>query len=146
MKGEQGSEVKFRSPKRQVGYAQVWHVLTLDKGLSDQAYRLYALLLKYAQQKDNAYPTVETLADELGKKERSVLMSLKELVINGLISREKRPGTSTMTWIEEIDIVYKQELEILLKERDKRYMQKNAPTTCKKMHPNKNNLRKGCVR
>lgn len=54
-------EIRFRRRIEEAGYSILYHVLTLDGELSDQAFRLYSLLLKYAQQKDYAYPGVKRL-------------------------------------------------------------------------------------
>lgn len=104
-------EIRFRRQIEDAGYSVLYHVLTLDRGLSDQAFRLYSLLLKYAQQKSHAYPGVKRLAEDLGKSEVSVSRALAELKERGLISRQRRFGTSTITWIEDPNQVYGDILE-----------------------------------
>ena len=99
-------EIRFRNPIQRHGFAIVYHVLTLDKTLSDGAFRLYALLLKYAQQKNHAYPGVQRLADDLGTSERTIKSRLAELEQPGLITRQRRFGKSSITWIEDLTEVY----------------------------------------
>jgi len=126
-------EVEHRSPKRRVGYAQMWHVLTWDKNLSDGAYRLYAAILKYAQQKTKCYMTVKSLSEDLCKSESVIHRRIAELVSKGLITREQRPGTTPWTWIEEIDNIYQKEMEEYLANREKSSTPvKNDTTPCQK--------------
>jgi predicted transcriptional regulator len=113
LKGSKGKEtsmpndeIRFRRRIEEAGYSILYHVLTLDGELSDPAFRLYSLLLKYAQQKDYAYPGVKRLAEDLGKSEKSVKRALAELGRRGLISRQRRFGTSTITYIEDPNEVY----------------------------------------
>ena len=104
-------EIRFRRQIEEAGYSILYHVLTLDVELSDQAFRLYSLLLKYAQQKDHAWPGIPRLAENLGKSQRSIERAIAELVKKGIISRQRRFGTSTITWIEDLNEVYKDVLE-----------------------------------
>lgn len=102
----QQEEIRFRNPVEQHGFAVVYHVLTLDRNLSDGAFRLYALLLKYAQQKDRAYPGVARLASDLGVSEKTIKNRLAELERARLISRQRRFGSSSITWIEALQDAY----------------------------------------
>jgi len=104
-------EIRFRRPIEEAGYSILYHALTLDRELSDQAFRLYSLLLKYAQQKDYAYPGIERLAEDPGKGEKSIRRAMNELMQRGLISRQRRFGTSSITWIEDPNDVYGDALE-----------------------------------
>jgi len=106
----QSEEVRFRNPIQRHGFAILYHVLTLDKGLSDGAFRLYALLLKYAQQKDFAYPGVERLAQDLGVSTRTILNRLAELEEHKMITRQRRFGKSAITWIEDLAQAYAEHL------------------------------------
>ena len=99
-------EIRFRRRIEEAGYSILYHVLTLDGELSDQAFRLYSLLLEYAQQGGKAWPGVERLAENLGKSKKSVKRALAELRRRGLISRQRRFGTSTITYIEDPNDVY----------------------------------------
>jgi len=103
---EEPGSIRFRNPVKQQGWAQVHHVLTLDTELSDGAYRLYVLLLMYARQSDGCWPGVERLARDLGRAPSTVKARLAELVKRGLITRERRLGTSSITWIEDLEKVY----------------------------------------
>ena len=62
----------FRNPVKRKGWAQVYHVLTMDEELSDGAFRLYVLLLKYAQQRGGCWPGRERLARDLGTTTRTI--------------------------------------------------------------------------
>lgn len=104
-------EIRFRRRIEDAGFSVLYHVLTLDKELSNQAFRLYSLLLKYAQQRGRAYPGVKRLAEDLAKSEVSISRALAELTKRGLISRQRRFGTSSITWIEDPNEVYKDVLE-----------------------------------
>jgi len=95
--------LRFRSTVKQPGWAQVYHILTLDKELSDGAFRLYALLLKYARQSGGCWPGVNRLAQDLGKAKSTIKIRLAELTERGLITRERRFGTSSITWIEDLE-------------------------------------------
>lgn len=103
---EQPERLQHRSPVKRAGYAIMHHVLTLDSQLSDGAFRLYALLLKYAQQKSACWPGVVRLAQDLSKTERTTARRLSELVGRGLITRERRRSASAITWIEDLEHVY----------------------------------------
>jgi GntR family transcriptional regulator len=103
---EAPESIRFRNTVKQQGWAQVYHVLTLDTELSDGAYRLYALLLKYARQSGGCWPGVKTLARDLGRSPSTIKARLDELVRRGLIIRERRLGTSSITWIEDLETIY----------------------------------------
>lgn len=96
----------FRNPVKQDGWAQVYHVLTLDTDLSDGAFRLYVLLLRYARQDAECWPGRDRLAQDLGKSVRSIDYRLEQLVKRGLITREQRQNQTAMTWIEDVEKVY----------------------------------------
>jgi hypothetical protein len=104
--GDAPETIRFRSPVKQQGWAQVYHALTLDTELSDGAFRLYVLLLKYARQSGSCWPGVERLARDLGKAKSTVKARLAELTRRGLITRGRRLGTSSVTWIEDLEQVY----------------------------------------
>jgi GntR family transcriptional regulator len=103
---EEPESIRFRNTVKQQGWAQVYHVLTLDTELSDGAFRLYALLLKYAWQSGGCWPGVKTLARDLGRSPSTIKARLDELVRRGLIIRERRLGTSSITWIEDLETIY----------------------------------------
>lgn len=63
----------------------------IDADISDGAFRLYAVLMRYADNKTGkAYPALETLADRLRKNEKSVRRYAKELSDHGVISIKNR--------------------------------------------------------
>jgi GntR family transcriptional regulator len=103
---EEPESIRFRNTVKQRGWAQVYHVLTLDTELSDGAYRVYALLLKYARQSGGCWPGVKTLARDLGRSPSTIKARLAELTNRGLITRERRLGTSSITWIEDLETIY----------------------------------------
>jgi hypothetical protein len=101
----------FRNPVKRKGWAQVYHVLTMDEELSDGAFRLYVLLLKYAQQRGGCWPGRERLARDLGTTTRTIDRRLAELIERGLITRVQRVNQTAMTWIEDLEDVYADEGE-----------------------------------
>jgi len=103
---ENSERIQYRRMVDQAGFARVCHLVTLDTELSDGAVRLYLLLLMYARDKDNCWPGVERLAQELDKTERTIERRLGELTNRGLITRQQRLNISAMTWIEDLEEVY----------------------------------------
>ena len=99
----------FRNPVKRKGWAQVYHVLTMDEELSDGAFRLYVLLLKYAQQRGGCWPGRERLARDLGTTTRTIDRRLAELIERGLITRVQRVNQTAITWIEDLETVYADE-------------------------------------
>lgn len=99
-------ELRFRRQVDAAGWAMMSHVLTLDQGLSDGAFRLYALLLKYARQEGGCWPGVARLAQDLGKDQATVKRRVAELESRGLITRERRYGRSSLTWLEDLEPLY----------------------------------------
>ncbi len=114
-------QVRYRNPVKQLGFSQIENILTLDNELSDGAYRLYSLLLMYARQKDNCFPGIEKLGADIGKSGRAILRAMNQLVSLGLITRQKRFGTSAITWIEDIEGIeyYVKAAQARLDESDK---------------------------
>ena len=81
--------LRSRSTVKQLGWAQVYHILTLNNELSDGAFRLYVLLLKYARQSRRCWPGVERLARDLDKAKSTIKAQLAELTERRLITRER---------------------------------------------------------
>jgi DNA-binding MarR family transcriptional regulator len=113
-------EVRHRNPIKELGFAMMEHALTLDTDLSDGAYRTYALLKFYWQHKGTAFPTVETMAEKRGLRRETVGVHLKELVDKGLITRQPRVGTSTLTHLEDLPQEYQDIALAELERRDAR--------------------------
>ena len=95
-------EISFRDEIEGVGWARVSHALTLLSEISDGAYRLYCLLLMYAQQKAVAWPSERILAEELGVHRTTVSRRFTELEKVRLVARKRRVAASTLTWIEPL--------------------------------------------
>jgi DNA-binding transcriptional ArsR family regulator len=110
-------EIRHRNPIKELGFAAMEHALTLDTNLSDGAYRTYALLKFYWQNKYTAFPTVDTMATQRGLRRETVGVHLKELVDKGLITRQPRVGTSTLTHLEDLPQEYS---DLALKELERR--------------------------
>ena len=106
-------ELRFRRRIEDFGFAMIYHILTLDKTLSDSAFRVYGLIIKYAQDRGRAWPGITRMAEDLGKSERSISRSLQELEGRNIITRQRRFGTSSITWIEDLNLVYQEHLEQL---------------------------------
>jgi DNA-binding MarR family transcriptional regulator len=110
-------EIRHRNPIKELGFAAMEHALTLDTNLSDGSYRTYALLKFYWQNKYTAFPTVDTMATQRGLRRETVGVHLKELVDKGLITRQPRVGTSTLTHLEDLPQEYS---DLALKELERR--------------------------
>ena len=95
--------IMYRDPIEALGFAKVSHVLTHFNELSDGAFRLYCLLLKYAQQSEQCWPGEERLAEDLGTSRPTIARRFAELAELRLITRERRVGTSSITWIEPLE-------------------------------------------
>ena len=61
------------------GFTQVPNFILTNKDLSVGAKLYYAMLLKYAREKDYCFPGQQTLAEDMGSSERSVRTYQKEL-------------------------------------------------------------------
>ncbi len=72
------------------GFTQVPNFILVSKKVSVGAKLTYAMLLKYAWQKDFCYPGQERLADDIGVTKRSVVTFMKELESAGFIKIERR--------------------------------------------------------
>lgn len=66
------------------------------KSISSTAKLLYARLCKYKGESGEAFPSVATLAEELGMHVRQVFCILKTLEEEKFIRRKPRPGTSSI--------------------------------------------------
>lgn len=110
-------EIEHRNPVRELGFAQIEHVITLDKNLSDGAYRTLGILHYFWQQKTSAYPSVETLADLRGVTVTTISRHLAELTDRKIISRERRVGTSSITYLEDLPQEYHDAATSILQKR-----------------------------
>jgi DNA-binding MarR family transcriptional regulator len=96
-------EIRFRNPARQVGFAQLYHVATLDPELSDGALRTFLLYLKYAQQKHVCIPGRDRLARERNIGVATLSRHNAELIAAGYITRRRRMNGSSLTIIEDYE-------------------------------------------
>src|SRR5882757_1355327 len=67
------------------GFTQVPNFILTNKDLSVGAKLYYAMLLKYAREKDYCFPGQQTLAADMGSSERSVRTYQKELEDAGFL-------------------------------------------------------------
>ena len=67
------------------GFTQVPNFILTNKELSVGAKLYYAMLLKYAREKDYCFPGQQTLAEDMGSSERSVRTYQKELEDAGFL-------------------------------------------------------------
>jgi DNA-binding MarR family transcriptional regulator len=98
-------EVRYRNPVKEVGFAMVYHMMTLDDRIGDGAFRLYCRYLFYSQQKSKCWPGRDTLAKVLGVGVATISRWNKELETAGYITRQRRLGTSSITWIEDVESI-----------------------------------------
>jgi DNA-binding transcriptional regulator YhcF (GntR family) len=103
--------IRFRREVDALGFAMIYHVLTLDRELSDGAFRLYALLVKYARQSGGCWPGIERLAADLDISQPTVKRRFAELVDRGLVTRDRRYGRSSVTWLEDLEPLYHEQLK-----------------------------------
>lgn len=73
----------------------------LSADLSHADVRVYCYLLWRSGNKDNAWPKVETIAKDLSMSYAAVKLSLKSLIKNNWIRRERNFKGSSTTWIYE---------------------------------------------
>lgn len=71
-------------------FATVPEHLIRDMSLSDRAVRLWCLLDRYAGKDDSAFPSRETLSNDLSCSRASVDRAVTELVTGGWLSKERR--------------------------------------------------------
>jgi Helix-turn-helix domain len=72
------------------GFTQVPNFILTNKDLSVGAKLYYAMLLKYAREKDYCFPGQQTLATDMGSSERSVRTYQKELEDTGFLEVTQR--------------------------------------------------------
>ncbi len=115
---EEKEQVVYRNPVRELGFAQIEHVIGLDKGLSDGAYRTLSILHFFWRQRNMAWPSLETLCKLRGKKHTAISAHLAELQTRGIITRERRYSRSSITWLEDLPDEYYRAAENFLHQRD----------------------------
>lgn len=99
-------EIKFRNAIDAHGWAKISHLLTTDVRLSDGAFRTYVLLVKYAQQHEKLWAGVERLSEARGVSTRTLTTHLSELESLGFITRHRRLGKTSLTFIEDLASIY----------------------------------------
>ena len=72
------------------GFTQVPNFILTNKDLSVGAKLYYAMLLKYAREKDYCFPGQETLAEDTGSGERSLRRYQEELEKAGFLEVTQR--------------------------------------------------------
>jgi hypothetical protein len=73
-------------------FAALPHDLIADKRLKATDVRLAGVILRYARAKPSCWPSVKTLADDLGKCERTVQYALRRLADAGWITQKPDPN------------------------------------------------------
>jgi predicted transcriptional regulator len=107
-------KVIFRELEKQYGFAQISHLITEDRLLSDLAVRVYLALLKYAMNKNYCFPGQDKLAETIGKSRSSIFRGLNELRNRGLVSWKTRGFNKTNLYIlEPISEIYAEKLDSL---------------------------------
>lgn len=107
-------KVIFRDLEKQYGFAQISHLITEDRLLSDLAVRVYLALLKYAMNKNYCFPGQDKLAETIGKSRSSIFRGLNELRNRGLVSWKTRGLNKTNLYIlEPISEIYVEKLDCL---------------------------------
>lgn len=113
-KANNQDKVIFRDLEKQYGFAQISHLITEDRLLSDLAVRVYLALLKYAMNKNYCFPGQDKLAETIGKSRSSIFRGLNELRNRGLVSWKTRGLNKTNLYIlEPISEIYAEKLDSL---------------------------------
>jgi hypothetical protein len=89
------------------GFTQVPNVILEDPSLSLGAKMCYAMLLRYAWQKESCFPGQESLAQGLGISKRSVVTFLKELESSGYVEKMRRGLGKTNVYVLHCRVVRK---------------------------------------
>ena len=84
------------------GFTQVPNFILTNKDLSVGAKLYYAMLLKYAREKDYCFPGQQTLATDMGSSERRVRTYQKELEDAGFL--EVTPRGLGRTSLYKLDL------------------------------------------
>ncbi|NIS38393.1 hypothetical protein GWN26_07970 [Candidatus Saccharibacteria bacterium] len=108
---KQGKTIAFygADPLSSGGYTQVPNVVLVSNKISSGAKLTYAMLLKYAWEKNYSYPGQERLAKDMGTTSRSVRTYLNELEKKEFIFIKQRGLGKTNLYILNFQIkpVYK---------------------------------------
>jgi Helix-turn-helix domain len=83
-------DVLKRIPRGPLPYAAIPHAIVNDTRLIPTDIRLVGVLLGYAKSKSDCWPSVDTLARDLGMCRRTVQLSLRRLKAYGWV--EERPA------------------------------------------------------
>ncbi len=114
IKANNQDKVIFRELEKQYGFAQISHLITEDRLLSDLAVRVYLALLKYAMNKNYCFPGQDRLSETIGKSRSSVFRGLNELRNRGLVSWKTRGLNKTNMYIlEPISEIYAEKLNTI---------------------------------
>ena len=125
-------EFQFRNPVKQLGFAQINHVVTMDLALSDGAKITFQLYLKYAHQKESCWPSIQRIAEERGKTTTTISRHNGELARLGYITRQRRMGRTSLTIIEDVEQIPRLQ-ELASTKLQKRDDHKNVTTNITKM-------------
>lgn len=71
-------------------FTQIPNMVIKSKKLPDNLFRTYAALRSYAFGKNKAFPSQQTLANDLGKTRETINRHIVELTALGFISKRKR--------------------------------------------------------
>ena len=129
---EAREEFVFENPVEAVGFAQLRHIVMLDRKLSDGAYRTFATYIKYAQQNPTCWPGIETIARDRGKSAATISRHNQELESLGYIRRQRRMGNTTLTIIRDLNQVPRLQ-ELAIHELQEREHRKNERIVISKM-------------
>jgi len=96
-------EIQFRNPVKQLGFAQLEHVISKDPELSDGAKVTFLMFLSYAHQNEKCWPSIQRIAEDRNKTTTTISRHNKELERLGYITRNRRMGRSSITIIEDVE-------------------------------------------
>jgi len=77
-------------------WVKIPHSILRSPDLSDRAVRVWGLLQAHLNSRGQAWPKINTLAEQSGNSPRNIIRALRELLDAGLITRESRHGTTSV--------------------------------------------------
>lgn len=95
-------EFRDRSSVEELGFSIQYHVCVIDPEISDGALRTYLVYLMHAHQKEHCWPLTSTVADIRDVDARTIKRHNDELENHGYITRQRRYGRASITYIENI--------------------------------------------
>ena len=124
--------MKSNQPDRWGAFAKAPLVLTRCGAIPPTAYKLYVLLVGYAQKRQNCWPSVARLAVQIGRSVRTVQRHMRWLERHGLVHRQDRGRHTSLYTLLEPDPAVLEHWEAL---GQRVRVPSVAPVRCHQPHP-----------